>query len=89
MAFYVYVLNCFKDGEFSCYYVGQTNNLKARVGEHFDSVKEQNTDRFIGRFDFVKLKWFMKVPTRADALRLERYLKSLSHVEKEDYMNNS
>ena len=89
MKFYVYILNCFKNGKFSCYYVGQTSNLKARIGEHFDSVVEHNTDKFVGRFDFVKLKWYTKVAARAEALKVEKYLKSLTHEEKDRYMENN
>jgi len=42
-----------------------------------------------GRFDFVKLIWKKKAPTRADALRLEKYLKSLGQSGKESYMDNN
>jgi len=57
--------------------------------EHFDSVREGNTDTFVGRFDYVKPVWKKRVPTRADALRLESYLKSLTPQGKEDYMRRN
>ncbi len=89
MVFWVYILECFIDGEFSCYYTGQTNNLKERMQEHYEAVREHDTKKFTGRFDYVKSVWSRKVPTRADAIRLERYLKNLSPDEKEDYMNDN
>lgn len=56
---------------------------------HYGAVREHNTDKYTGRFDYVKLIWSKEVPTRADAERLERYLKPLSPDEKEDYMENN
>ena len=89
MAFSVYILECYIDGEFSCYYTGQTNNLDERMQEHYEAVREHDTDKFTGRFDYIKLVWSKKVPTREDALKLESYLKSLSPDEKEDYMEDN
>jgi predicted GIY-YIG superfamily endonuclease len=89
MTYYVYVLACFIDGDFSCYYVGQTNDLDARMEEHYEAVRSHDTDKYTGRFDFVKLVWHRRVPTREDALRLESYLKSLSPSGKERYMDNN
>ena len=89
MPFYVYILACYIRGKFSCYYVGQTNNLYARTGEHFDNVEEHHTESFTGRFEFVKRIWYKQVPTRVDALRLEKYLKSLTPDRKRAYMRNN
>ena len=87
MPFYVYILACFKDKIFSCYYTGQTDNLYRRTGQHFDIVCEKDTNHFVGRFDFVKLIWHRVVDTREDALRLESYLKQRTPPEKESYMD--
>ena len=89
MAFFVYVLACYIRGDFSCYYVGQTNDIYSRMQEHYDAVRNHETDRFTGRFDYVKKIWHKSVPTRKDALNLESFLKSLSPDEKEDYMENN
>lgn len=89
MTFWVYILECYINGKFSCYYTGQTNNLNERMQEHYESVREHDTDKFVGRFDYIKLVWFKKVPTREDALRLENYLKNLDSDEKEDYMEDN
>ena len=89
MRFWVYVLECYINKEFRCYYVGQTGNITERMQYHYEAVREHNTDKFTGRFDFVKLIWKKEVPTRADALRLENYLKNLSPDKKEDYIEDN
>jgi predicted GIY-YIG superfamily endonuclease len=86
MTYYVYILACFKAKTFSCYYTGQTDNLNRRIHEHYKAVKLHITDKFTGRFDFVKLMWYRRVPTRDDALRLESFLKSLTPPQKRAYM---
>jgi len=82
MAFWVYILMCHKNGKFTNFYVGQTNNFKARMEEHFDNVREGDTGTYTGRFDFVKPVWKTRVSTRSEALRKEREVKNLSHEEK-------
>lgn len=89
MVFYVYILACFKERDFRCYYVGQTNNLQERMEEHFDNVREIATEHFTGRFNFVKPIWFIEVETRQDAIKLEKYLKSLTPPQKRDYMKKN
>jgi len=88
MGYCVYVLACFINKEFRCYYVGQTNDLSSRMAEHYNSIRGHDTNNFVGRFDYVKLIWYKKVPTRADAIRLESYLKELTPSGKRDYMRN-
>ena len=89
MAYYVYILACYIDGDLRCFYTGQTNDLSARMEEHYGNVRSHDTDTYTGRFDRVELVWRAKVPTRDDALRLESYLKSLSHSEKIRYMQDN
>lgn len=86
MSFFTYIAECYIDGDFSCYYTGQTNDIDRRRGEHIENVINHDIRHFTGRFDYVKLIWYREVPTRQDALRLESYLKSLSPDDKEDYM---
>ncbi len=88
MVYHVYMLACYIDGAFSCYYPGQTNDIKSRMQEHYDNVRYHDTNKFTGRFDFVKLIWKKQVATRGDALRVERYLKGLTPPEKRRYMKN-
>ena len=89
MAFWVYILKCYINGEFRCFYVGQTGNITERMEYHYDAVRYHNIDKYTGRFDFVKLVWKKRVQTREDALRLERYLKSLSPNGKKEYMEDN
>tara|TARA_Y100000310_G_C20390769_1_gene672634 strand:- start:24 stop:338 length:315 start_codon:yes stop_codon:yes gene_type:complete len=84
MSYWVYMLMCHKNGKFTNFYVGQTNDIEARMEEHFDNVRNGYTDSYTGRFDFVKLVWKWKVYTRLEALELERGIKDLDHSEKWD-----
>ena len=83
MSYYVYILACFKKGKFSCFYTGQTNNFKRRMQQHYKYVREKQTKHFTGRFDFVKWVWYKKVNNRAEAYKLEQYIKSLHPSERE------
>jgi putative endonuclease len=72
--FYVYVFKSEKDGSF---YIGQTGDRDKRVAAHNE-----------GRSRWTKSKrpWMLvyseRYPTRSEAVKRERYLKSLkSHVE--------
>ncbi|MBS3176502.1 GIY-YIG nuclease family protein, partial [Candidatus Woesearchaeota archaeon] len=58
MAYYTYMLGCYKKGKgFTNFYIGQTNNLYARVGEHIKNVESRNTNSYTGRFDYIRLVW--------------------------------
>jgi putative endonuclease len=75
--FYVYVLKSEKDGSF---YIGQTGDRDKRVAAH-------NGGR--SRWTKSKRPWMLvyseRYPTRSEAVKRERYLKSLkSHVEIEN-----
>jgi predicted GIY-YIG superfamily endonuclease len=85
--YWVYVLACSRDGCLQVYYVGQTNYLQARVGQHLDRVQRHDRRTFAGKFDEVHLVWSMQVATRTDARRLERYLQRLRPDAKRAYMN--
>jgi putative endonuclease len=67
--FFVYVLLSQKDKKF---YVGQTNDLADRVLRH----NEGRVRATKGRRPLL-LAWTESFPTRAEAVRRERYLKSL------------
>ncbi len=82
MAYWSYMMECFKDGESRCYYTGQTSNLWKRLGQHFDNVRYRRTETFTGRFTFVKLVWRRRCSTRDEALHIERTVKELPHREK-------
>ena len=82
MTFRTYMLECFKDGESSCYYTGESGNLYKRVGQHIDNARRKKTETFTGRFDFVKLVWARGSTTREEAVARERRIKKLTHREK-------
>lgn len=87
MVFYVYINEMYKEGEFFCYYIGQTDNLERRKKQHINNIKKRKRKTFTGRFDDSKLRWYEEVPTRDDAVKLEKYLKSLKNPKrKESYM---
>lgn len=66
--YFVYIL-LLNDGN---YYVGQTNDLLARLHEHRNGMSQST------RGKDPKLQWYMTVPTRDDALNLEEALQILN-----------
>ena len=87
MAFWVYILECYKNGEFSCYYTGHTQDFHNRMGEHFRNVRNRNTTTIAGRFDAVKPVWKWRVDTREEAMRLKREIEVLTPNEQRDLMS--
>jgi len=92
--FYVYVLAMYKEDDdgnlhYRNMYVGQTNDLNARLDEHIENVEEGDTSHYTGRFDFLRRVWYQKVyGSRGDALALERHLKQMSPPERIEYMQH-
>lgn len=66
--YFVYILQSIKD---KSYYTGSTPNLKKRITQH-NSGKAKATYLKIP----YKLKWFCTFPTKKQALKFEKYLKS-------------
>ena len=66
--FFVYVLTL--DG--GAYYVGNTNDLHARLQEHRTNMSQSTKGRY------PKLVWFTTVPTRSEAEDLEKELNNLN-----------
>ena len=75
MPYYVYILKC-ADGS---YYTGNTTDLKRRLWEHQTGV-DRKSYTFSRRP--VNLVWHEQVPTKDDALRLERQIKGWSRKKK-------
>jgi len=69
MNFYVYILKSQKDHK---YYIGQTNNLSARIERHNNGqvISTKNRKPLI-------LIYFEEYKTRAESMRREHYLKIL------------
>jgi len=84
MPYWVYMLMCHKNGKFTNFYVGQTNNFSERMEEHFDNVRDGDTDTYTGRFDFVKPVWKKQCQSRGEALSMEKKVKAMDHSEKWD-----
>ena len=66
--FFVYVLTL--DG--GAYYVGNTNDLHARLQEHRTNMSQSTKGKY------PKLVWFTTVPTRSEAEDLEKELNNLN-----------
>ncbi len=68
MMFYVYVLKSLKDGK---YYFGQTNNIKARIRQHFYgkvlSTKDRRPLRLVG---------YKTYATRSESMWMEHKIKT-------------
>jgi len=75
MAFWVYMLRC-RDGS---YYVGHTDNLEARIGQHVAGVLPGYTHKRRP----VTLVYSEEVPPRLEALTFERRIKGWSRAKKE------
>ncbi|GHM99811.1 hypothetical protein WSM22_13010 [Cytophagales bacterium WSM2-2] len=67
--FFVYILISSRDSSF---YIGQTNNLDDRLKRH-NSGHEKYT-RNKGPWNIF---WYTKVPSRSEAMKLERKLKNV------------
>lgn len=75
MPYYVYILLC-KDGS---YYTGHTKDVESRVELH----KQGKGGRYTRMHKPEKLVYVEQFETRYSAMRREREIKKLSHVEKE------
>ncbi|NIO23047.1 MAG: GIY-YIG nuclease family protein [Candidatus Aenigmarchaeota archaeon] len=82
MPYWVYLLKCYKRRRFTNFYTGQTNDISARLSEHIENVIYRDTERYTGRFDYVRLAWKQKCRTRSEARRLEKEIKQLTQNEK-------
>ena len=78
MGYFVYVLY---SASLNRFYIGQTNNMKARLERH------NTSDGFYtSRGKPWELIWSCKKPTRSDAVKLERKLKNLSKARLKSFM---
>jgi putative endonuclease len=74
MTFWAYMLHC-NGGRL---YIGQTDNLERRIGEHESGL----IPGFTRDYAPVKLIWSQHFPTRIEALEAERKLKGWSRAKK-------
>lgn len=62
-------------------YIGQTNNLRKRLGEH--SGKKSRAAKYLSAFASFELVYTEQFPTRSLAMRRESELKKLTRKAKE------
>jgi len=62
-------------------YIGQTNNLERRLKEH--KSKTGRSAKYVRCFDCVELVYTEEMPTRGEAMRRERELRTWTKVKKE------
>jgi putative endonuclease len=74
MEFYFYILQSEKDGSF---YFGQTNNLDDRLKRH-----NCGSEKYTSKKTPWKLFWYIKVGSRAEAMKLEKKLKNLKSTKR-------
>jgi putative endonuclease len=72
--FTVYILYSAK---FDKYYKGQTSHLQRRLREH-NNAEEKSTAYYIPW----NLVWFKEVPSRSEAMKLEKKLKNITSKQR-------
>jgi putative endonuclease len=81
--FWVYILLC----ENGNYYTGYTNNLDRRYQEHLAGTAKCKYTR---SFKPTKIAQSWEIfGEKSEAMRIEKYIKTLSKIEKEDLISNS
>jgi predicted GIY-YIG superfamily endonuclease len=75
MSFWVYMLRCRDD---SCY-VGHTDNLEQRLGQHLAGLGSDWTRRRLP----IDLVWAAEAPSREEAFSFERRIKGWTRAKKE------
>jgi len=80
-SFFVYILKCDNDS----YYTGYTDNLERRYQKHCEGV----ASKYTRSFKPVKIAASWEINgTKAEAMKIERYIKNLSRVEKKKLILN-
>ena len=67
--FYTYVAKSLKDGK---RYIGQTGDLEKRIEAHNSGLTKSTRARLP-----LEIEFYLEFPTRKEAIKYERYLKSL------------
>lgn len=77
MKYFVYILRTSSD----TLYIGQTNNLEKRLGEH--KSKSPKSAKYVRYFSSVELVYSETLKTRSEAMKREAELKKWTRNEKE------
>lgn len=75
--YWVYILEC-ENGSF---YTGYTNNLTKRFQSH---MKGSRSCKYTRSFKPIRIAQSWKIEGRALAMKMERFVKTLTHQEKEN-----
>jgi putative endonuclease len=79
--YWVYILRCSNQ----TYYTGYTNNLEKRFQDHLAGKGSKYTKSF--KPTSIAQSWEVK-GNKSIAMRIERYIKTLSKVQKEELVQN-
>jgi putative endonuclease len=82
MSWYTYVVEC-SDGTF---YTGVTTDVERRINEHNED--DRLASRYVRGRRPVRLYWHSVPSQKAEAYRLERQIKQMSHEEKTHIAEN-
>ena len=77
MKYFVYILRTSSN----TLYIGQTNNLEKRLGEH--KSKSKRSAKYVRYFSSVELVYSETLKTRSEAMKREAELKKWTRNEKE------
>ncbi len=80
-SFFIYILKCQNDS----YYTGYTDNLERRYQKHCEGLASKYTRSF--KPVCIAQSWEIK-GTKAEAMKIERYIKNLTRAEKENLIKN-
>ena len=81
--YYVYVLRCSDNS----LYTGITTDVVRRVNEHY--YKKKQSAKYTKSHDVVAIEAVWEASDKPAALRLERYIKSLSKADKEQLIKDN
>jgi predicted GIY-YIG superfamily endonuclease len=81
LSYYVYIVRC-KDGS---YYTGHAKDVEKR----FEMHKKGRGARYTRMHEPEKVVYIEQFESRGEAMRRERWIKTLSHNKKQQLINNN
>ena len=70
-------------------YIGVTNNLTARLQQHYQNSVSPNTKSFTGKYNVFLLLYYERFENILDAINREKQLKVWKRDKKEELINSS
>lgn len=80
--YFIYMLRC-SDGSL---YTGITTDIKRRFAEHIS--KDKKSAKYTKSHDVIKIEVLWETDGRANASKIERFIKRLSKCKKEELVKN-